>query len=88
MKAVLALLGPALLAGALALSTTSVVGRDPAVAKDPRDVTWGNQVFDRPQELAGWLSSRGVSYQIWAERHPTAAHRQKAGATTRTGGAG
>jgi hypothetical protein len=92
MKVVLALVGPALLAGALVLSTTSVVGTDPVTRDDERTVVWANQLFTDPEDLAEWLSTRGASYKVWAQRHPRAAKRQIGGVqpvsppTTRSGG--
>jgi len=77
-KVVLALIGPALLAGALVLSTTSVVGKtppEPHLAKSA--VLWGDRYFENKASLTRWLRARGASYRLWAERYPEAAARQK-----------
>lgn len=78
MKVILALLLPALLAGALALSTMSVLGDDPPKPRlQPGDVLWGDRYFRSPDTLADWLQTRGASYRAWAKRHPKAAARQE-----------
>jgi len=35
-------------------------------------IVWGDRVFLTRQPLAGWLRVRGVSYSVWAHRHPPA----------------
>jgi hypothetical protein len=76
MKVVLALVGPALLAGALMLSTTSVVGKTPPDPHLPASaVLWGDRYFESRASLTRWLRARGASYRIWAARHPDAAAR-------------
>ena len=78
MKIVLALVGPALLAGALMLSTTSVVGKTPPDPHLPASaVLWGDRYFESQASLTRWLRSRGASYRIWAARHPEAAARHR-----------
>jgi hypothetical protein len=77
-KVVLALLGPALLAGALVLSTTSFVGTQPPDSHLPATaVLWGDQYFESKASLTRWLRARGASYRMWAERHPGAAERHR-----------
>jgi hypothetical protein len=38
----------------------------------PAAVVWGDLVFSSRPPLAAWLHKRGVSYSVWAERHPRA----------------
>jgi hypothetical protein len=35
-----------------------------------RGVVWAGRTFVDRAQLARWLRSRGVSYRVWAERHP------------------
>jgi len=44
-------------------------------------VVWGDRVFVGPRGLSQWLEVRGISYSVWAKRHPPANHllqKQKA----------
>ena len=79
MRVVLALLAPAVIAMALSLSTSSVVGTTPPPEKLPKQtVVWGDELFFARPNLAAWLRARGVTYREWAKRHPRAAARQRA----------
>jgi hypothetical protein len=54
----------------------SVANDSPVQAPEPvvqtPGVVWAGRVFV-DQEAAAWLRARGVSYEIWAARHPVAA---------------
>lgn len=81
MKVVLALVMPAALAAALAIWSSSVVGRTPPLPElSAGTVLWADRLFTSREGLAEWLNSRGASYRLWAERHPRAAARQRAAA--------
>jgi hypothetical protein len=41
-----------------------------AAAPPVSALVWGDRVFWTPKPLAGWLHARGVSYRVWARRHP------------------
>jgi hypothetical protein len=41
-----------------------------ATAPPVSAIGWGDRVFWTPKPLAGWLHARGVSYRVWAHRHP------------------
>jgi hypothetical protein len=36
----------------------------------PDAVVWGNRVFANRADFAHWLTSRGLSYRVWAKKHP------------------
>jgi hypothetical protein len=38
------------------------------------NLVWSNRVFTTKGEFASWLVSRGSNYELWSQRHPTAAH--------------
>ena len=40
-----------------------------------RWVLWGDRTPDTREEMESWLSARGASYEVWAQRHPRAAAR-------------
>jgi hypothetical protein len=51
----------------------ALVGAGAAAATpQPAGITWGSVHFTDPGKLSSWLSSRGVRYADWAERHPAA----------------
>ena len=41
-----------------------------AVRLHPDAVVWGDRVFANRTTFARWLSSRGLSYEHWARKHP------------------
>ena len=43
-------------------------------APDPL-LVWGGTTFDSKAEFEAWLSARGRSYEIWADKHPAVAAR-------------
>jgi len=77
-KVVLALLTPAIIAAALSMSASNVVGQTPPDPKLPKStVVWAERFFFAQPDLEAWLHARGVSYKAWAKKHPKAAARQQ-----------
>jgi hypothetical protein len=77
-KVILALLTPAIIAAALSMSASNVVGETPPEPNLPKTtVVWAERFFFAQPDLAAWLHARGVSYNAWAEKHPKAAARQQ-----------
>jgi hypothetical protein len=54
---------------------TNLVGAPDPVAAQATDLVWSDRVFSTRADFAAWLDSRGTSYELWSERHPSAARR-------------
>jgi hypothetical protein len=54
---------------------TNLVGAPDPVAAQATDLVWSDRVFSTRADFAAWLDSRGTSYKLWSERHPSAARR-------------
>jgi 2-amino-4-hydroxy-6-hydroxymethyldihydropteridine diphosphokinase len=65
--AVYGVLQLALLPGAQAVTPA------PPADEDTASVLWGGVEHPDRASLEAWLTARGVSYELWAERHPDAA---------------
>jgi hypothetical protein len=44
----------------------------PAPVGKPKAFAWGDRVFSSQAQLEAWLKERGISYSVWARRHPAA----------------
>jgi hypothetical protein len=56
----------------LIAGVTHLVGPlEPSVQQT--NLVWSNRVFTTRSDFAGWLVSRGSSYEVWSQRHPAAA---------------
>jgi hypothetical protein len=65
-------LAPAFAFGAAA-GAAAVAGGVVTPVTKPTSLVWNGRVFTGRADLAGWLRGRGVTYETWAKRHPTAA---------------
>jgi hypothetical protein len=54
---------------------TNLVGAPDPVTAQATDLVWSDRVFATRADFAAWLNSRGTSYELWSERHPSAARR-------------
>ena len=70
MKLLAALVLPALLVVAFFYVGVRIVGDLPQSRAPAEGVVWGKRTFANRAELGRWLQSRGMSYQVWARRHP------------------
>lgn len=50
---------------------TATVNKPQPVGK-PKAFAWGDRVFSSQAQLEAWLKARGISYSVWARRHPAA----------------
>ena len=57
----------------LVAGVTHVVGPLEPSAQQT-NLVWSNRVFTTKRDFASWLVSRGSNYELWSQRHPTAAH--------------
>lgn len=74
MRLLAALVLPALLTLALAVTAVRIVG---GLSTSPRThaegIVWGKRTFTSRAELGRWLESHGRSYQAWVRQHPAKA---------------
>jgi hypothetical protein len=54
---------------------TNLVGAPNPVSVQATDLVWSDRVFSTRADFAAWLRSKGTSYELWSERHPSAARR-------------
>jgi hypothetical protein len=57
----------------LVAGVTHVVGPLEPSAQQT-NLVWSNRVFTSQKDFASWLVARGSNYELWSQRHPTAAH--------------
>jgi hypothetical protein len=67
---------PAALAFAITYSATRVVEAPQHQPERATSIVWAGRVFETKRDLARWLRARGVSYRVWAQRHPAALGRE------------
>jgi hypothetical protein len=67
--AVAAVIGVAVVVWGAAIHTLTSPKPVP-VHGQPDAVVWGNRVFANRADFAHWLTSRGLSYRVWAKKHP------------------
>lgn len=65
------ILAPAFALGAVAGAVGLVGDIGPTQKAD--SIVWAERVFVSRHDLAKWLGARGVDYDVWAQRHPSAA---------------
>jgi hypothetical protein len=74
MRLLAALVLPALLALAIAVTAVRLVGGlSTAPRPHEQGIVWGKRTFVNRAELGRWLNSQGRSYEVWARRHPAKA---------------
>jgi hypothetical protein len=63
---------PCAVALVFALTASQLTGgpSKPAARAPAQGIVWNNRVFFSREELAKWLRSRGVSYDVWSAKHP------------------
>jgi hypothetical protein len=69
---VILFLVPAFSLGLVAGATHLVGPLEPSAQQT--NLVWSNRVFTTKRDFASWLVSRGSNYELWSQRHPTAAH--------------
>jgi hypothetical protein len=74
MRPLAALVLPALLTLAIAVTAVRIVGGLPASPRTPAHaIVWADRTFASRAALGRWLDSHGRSYEVWARRHPVKA---------------
>ena len=74
MRLLAALVLPALLTLAIAVTAVRIVGGlSSSPRKHAQGIVWGERTFVSRADLGRWLESRGRSYEAWARRHPAQA---------------
>ena len=68
----------ALVVGLGGLGVAYAAGAQLGPFAPPPVLTWAERDFASKAEFDAWLRERGLSYRVWAERHPAAAARLEA----------
>ena len=76
MRLIAVLLGPALVAVALMEGLARFVPPTEVSVEQPA-LEWSGRLFTSEEQFAGWLASRGGSYERWRARHPESPWRSR-----------
>lgn len=84
LRALVTLVLSAVVVAMAASAAVRLVSSEPVPSSTPvTGMAWGGHVFTSKRAFAAFLEARGVSYEVWAARHPGAAPWMRDGSQDR-----